>query len=1037
MSKRPGHKAENSPSKGKRIFKIFLWVLFLLIIAVAIFLYWVWENRFSIIETQIINQLEAEGLQVELSLTELTETAAAAENIRISKDGTALITAQKIEVDYIWQEAMEGRVKAVRLFGPKTTLVFDETGKFINPLGEGSGQNSQAIVFPPGGLTFQDGELLIKSPLGDVEAKIRGDVSAPTQANLWVNIARSELSYGDLSVDIAGDIALTLKDESRQIDLGINAASWRYKNMSGEDLSLNGGSDILMTPDQMTLKGPLRAKLKTFDGKAVEGQDIQLDWRGEIGLTRGDQNTLLAMGDWQADVQSFAVTDRATRRNLAETLTLNESLSRTPITNDFAEPLTTSIDKLLRQISVTGAGHISKSPDQMKIKLAAPIKAQGNGLSAILKNSAAPDMAEYEFSKPEQRINLRLQARLDGPYPMSVQGGQLVFKSTNGRNIKGTERFKGQIQIPKSWTALSKDEQPVEIRPLTARVNYENRPGRRRLTLSGPINYDGDIPGGYAKNLEADGELFVKLGERTDLFFTPKPETLITMASFENPTEWTATNISFALLPDPDKPLFSLGGEAGLLSASLQDLSTDLANQDDSRTLNFKFGEADILASVTDTQSWTINGRDVQMTSDNTPSAGTVMTAPQTSITALVTPVGSPQFTINAPSADVKTLAVNAKGLAVQVAGTPEKFRVDYQDGLVNFSATEFDDFKMTGHVEFENDQWIGKADTFLPFDDSTPVNVDYKFIDSRGYADVVIPELSFSPTGLQPQSFIPALQGKIADVWGTATARINLEFSEDDGVVSSGTASLLDMDMGTAPGPLSGLNADLTFSSFFPLVTEGPQTVTIKSWDVGIPLPEGVVVFEAVPDGIKVDSARWPVGTGAISLDPTIWRYTAEENRMKLRVKDVPISEFLGDVGGKNFQATGNVSGLLPIVISGIDVQVEDGTLAVTDGGVVRFSTPFTDKAGEASGYAQLAFDALKEFYYEELEVSLNGPLDGLINVRIVFEGFNPNVMDGAYIRYNINIAGELLNIIRNFQKLGANITDEVKKAVLGEAGN
>ena len=63
-----------------------------------------------------------------------------------------------------------------------------------------------------------------------------------------------------------------------------------------------------------------------------------------------------------------------------------------------------------------------------------------------------------------------------------------------------------------------------------------------------------------------------------------------------------------------------------------------------------------------------------------------------------------------------------------------------------------------------------------------------------------------------------------------------------------------------------------------------------------------------------------------------------------------------------------------------------------------------------------------------------MDGPLDGLINIRVVFEGYNPNVMDGAYLRYNLNIEGEILNIIRNFQRLGGQITDEVKSAVLGD---
>lgn len=1034
MSKPPVHKAKKPRPKRLKWWVIALWIILALLLLAAIFLYWVWENRTDIIEDRLIAELEREGFQAELSITDLSETAATARDIRIEKDGELLIEAERLDVDYIWREAIEGQVKRVILKGPKAKIVIDENGKWVNPLGGGSGGGGRNFM-PAGGISIVEGHLNIQSPIGTIVSSVNGEIKASDKMTLALEFQDNgeAVSFGEFSIRVGGTANVRMDGEARNADVKLQGRSWQYKNMGGEVLDIRGERLIAdIQSDEVWLRGPLELDISGFEGKAVKADNMDLNWRGALGITRGPETTLLAQGDWEIGTRRFEITDQETRKDITRTLSLYNSLSRTPVTRDYAAPLMASIGRIIRQPDLAGRGNIEKTREAISVDLGRlDVSRDGKVLAEIYPR---PDQIEYKFDDLNQKIELNFDARLQGEFPMRFGDSRLVLKSTNGRNIRGTESFSGQVTIPKSWQSQTLDGRPTEIRPTTARVNYRGGQGTRGLKLSGALNYDGDIPGGYATGLETEGKLDVRLGQSTDIFYTTKPGTAVRMQTFDNPTEWTASNVEFDLVENRDTPLFSTRNRQGKLTSEVMNLSADLANGDRSRTLSFEFGTAGISADISDNQTWRISGKDVIMTSEDTPTPGTVMRAPETDITAELISGQLPEFTIDAPSADVKTLSVDADGLAVQVAGTPETFRVNYQNASVDFSATDFERFLMNGFVDFENDQWIGQADTVLPFDDKTPVKVDYRFVDGRGYADVDIPELAFSPTGLQPQSFIPALQGKVADVSGFATARINLEFSEADGVVSSGTARLIDMEMGTAPGPLSGLNADLNFSSFFPLVTQGPQTVTIEDWDVGVPLPDGVVEFEAVPDGVDILSARWPVGTGEVSLDPTLWKYTAEANRMTLRMENVSIGELLGDLGGDSFSMTGNVSGVLPVVINGINLEVENGKLAVTDGGVVRFSTPFTDKAGESSGYAQLAFDTLKEFYYEELEVNLNGPLDGLVNVRLVFDGFNPNVMDGAYIRYNINIEGELFNIVRNFQRLGAQITEEVKSAVLGD---
>jgi len=1035
MSKSGVHKVETLPKRRKSVWRILFWIFLLLIIAIAILAFWIWTNRFSLIEDQIKKRLAQDGYETELSLTELAETSASAQNIIIRKDGETLLRADRIDLGFDWREAMKGRFDRIEISKPVATIKIDKDGNIISLPLRSDGSSEDSFDFPENGILLKDGRLQLESPFGSVNANLNADIISGSQAELDIVIEPAKLNYGELGLDIFGDVSLAIGGAHPKADIDVTASSWTYKNMSGKDLILKSSSvDIKIGPEAFMLDGQLAAKSNKFNGSAVNINGTDFLWEGSIGLTRGQDNIVLANGKWDAKADSFSVFRDDKRDELAQTLSLYSSLSRTPVTEDFAAPLMQSLNRLLKNGELRGQGLIDKTEASMSVKLSEPML--WKSANATITVNPDPSKAEYYFEKSLQQTRLTLNARLSGQYPASVQDGELLVGSTNGRNIKGVKHFKGQVTLPSSWRSQTPEGRPAELRPMTSRIEFSGRPGARTLKVDGPLDFDGNIPGGYVQGLKTAGKLNVELGNTTEIFFAPQSgrsdNHRVTMERFESPTPWIASQISFDLLAKPGVPLFRLGHKKGDLTAALENLEMVLDNVEGTRSLKIGFAGADIDARIAEIQSWEILGRDVLMTSDNVPSAGTEMRAPTSRITAVVKPGTSPEFTVDAPSADVKTQQVIASGLTVQVAGIPEKFRVDYQNGDVSFAAADLPAFQMEGFVNYEDDNWTGKADSFLPFGSQTPIDITYGFIDGRGIADVDIPEMLFSPLGLQPQSFIPALQGKIADVDGIASAKVHLEFSDADGMVSSGSAKLVEMNMGTAPGPLRGLNSDLTFSSFFPLVTNGPQKVTIRNWDVGFPLPEGVVEFEAVPDGVKISSAVWPLGTGQVSLDPVTWTYTAPSNRMLLRVKDVSIEEFIGELGGDSFQATGIVTGELPVVISGVDVQVENGHLAVKDGGVVKFATPFTDKAGETNGYAKLAFDALKEFYYEELEVTIDGPLDGLINIRLVFNGFNPNVVDGAYIRYNLNIEGELLNIVRNFQRLGGKITEEIKNAVL-----
>jgi len=294
----------------------------------------------------------------------------------------------------------------------------------------------------------------------------------------------------------------------------------------------------------------------------------------------------------------------------------------------------------------------------------------------------------------------------------------------------------------------------------------------------------------------------------------------------------------------------------------------------------------------------------------------------------------------------------------------------------------------------------------------------------------------------LQPQDLAKAFQGKIADVNGTVSAAIDLAFEAGKPLQSSGRARLRNLDFGTLPGPFSGVSTDIEFDSVFPLVTLGRQRLTVSSFNPGLALDDGVIDYELVDGGVKIHSAVWPLVNGTIEIEPTLWRYNAEKNRVVLKINDVSVGAFLGDVGGGNLTATGDVVGIIPVLVEGVSVSIDGGLLAVEDGGVIQYRSPplvspvdlipnefvtlkdyrqFQDMRNnpdpESNVGKDLAFTTLRNFEYKSLSAKLNGPLDGEVEVNLKFEGRNPKILAGTRFAFNVTVIGELVNLARNLK--------------------
>lgn len=458
------------------------------------------------------------------------------------------------------------------------------------------------------------------------------------------------------------------------------------------------------------------------------------------------------------------------------------------------------------------------------------------------------------------------------------------------------------------------------------------------------------------------------------------------------------------------------------------------------------------ILSPDQTQDWSIALGEAHYESETLPGPETRASAQQANITARIDPDMPMQIHLTSPSVMATTPMVDVKNMDAELKGTPDDYNVSYRGGKLKLIGSEAADqlqaagyasFPIEGQVKFIDGRFKGQADLRIAKANGAAVNVDYSYANGAGAADIEIPSVIFSPNGLQPQQLLPSLRGKISRVTGEARANFHIEFA--DGVLthSEGQLELVDMDIATAPGPLDGVNTTIKFDSLSPIETSDLQTLTMESFNPGYAMKNGVMTYRLISDGIVVESAKWPIGEGWLTLDPFTWRYLAEENRVVMRVENISLNDILTELESEKLQATGIVRGSFPIVVRGVDVLVEAGEIAVPDGGIIKYKSGLPCKTytqeealavfreKRSSEYAALARDALKEFSYRSLRMGVDGPLDGRLDIGLVFDGSNPKVLNSQPFRFDLNVGGKLLNILQSF-----NSNAQIKSEILNQTG-
>jgi len=988
-----------------------------------------WWNRYDILENRAQKELEQVGIQAQFDIESINSTRAIINEIRFAYDGKEFLAADQLKVDYTIDKIRAGQVDKIVLTGPELTLTFSEDGTIVDKWLPAPSDNEDPIDFPDDGIFIENGRVNWRSPFGTGHASVDGDIQSASvwQAKIKTDTGAYKSEDIDLTFAFDGNINRTSETEMTVAGL-FKTDKTRISEMHADGINAVFELDLNTEnkSEDLQMSGTLDLKADALFTPSFSIQKNQSKFEFDGILNRDDNTFSQFISNWEIDASQVALIDPQMRERMVHRTMSFNALSNTPIAMHFVDGFERNGKVLLSGFDFSAGGTYVHDPNGYSVEFSENAILSSNKQKVVLIPGPGP---ELNYSSVDNILDIDTDVEWSGGRKLTFSNLVVTALSENGILLAGVQSVKSRIQSHSTWTT-SKDSETFRLAPIDLELVYIRRNERGQVHLAGDIDYDGDVPGGTAKGLLSSGQIKLDLnGDAFKLAYDPTDKVRIT--EFVSSTGWRAENVEF-LIEDAQE-LLAKSNTQRPLDITLKDIKADIISPEDDRHLAAQFDKMRVRSDFLENpQKWDLDVEGIEMHSEDFPSPGTHILSPAGTAFVYQYADGHIEFEIDSPSTRVETENADIRDLSIQIAGLPDDFTAEYTAGTVKLKGSEMPELPMGGTARLANGELTGSATAHLPESKDTPIFIEYRSIEGIGSANIKIPKIVFEPRGLQPQYVIPALRGRLAEVSGEASAEFEFAFSGGGPVSSFGSTELKNMQIGTIVGPFTGVNADLTFDSIFPLQTDGVQTATLSGFDPGFALNNGTVKFEMVPEGIRIDQALWPVISaeqekGQVYVEPLLWKFGNVENRAVVQVENLSLGDIVDGLGNKNLSATGQISGTMPVRVNGVEVEVDGGILSVKDGGVISYKSQgidtFVSDVGEKPFFGDqlegaetgFAFKALENLHYKELEVRIDGPLDGEMSVFMAFDGKNPDVFYGAPFSFNVTISGELANIIRN----------------------
>nr|TFG53693.1 MAG: hypothetical protein E4H34_03390 [Hyphomicrobiales bacterium] len=276
-----------------------------------------------------------------------------------------------------------------------------------------------------------------------------------------------------------------------------------------------------------------------------------------------------------------------------------------------------------------------------------------------------------------------------------------------------------------------------------------------------------------------------------------------------------------------------------------------------------------------------------------------------------------------------------------------------------------------------------------------------------------VVDDLEFGPNGTNGAALSPLLasmENLRGHVNGEANFSWNSESFENGAHINIQQISFRRDSM-----TIDGLSTELTLSNLYPARSPTGQKLTIGKIETGI---EDVTSLElqyrldATEDGtprvytevLGMNIAGGRITAAGGSFDPTTGAST-----IPLKAENIDLARLLSHIGLDELTGVGQLSGTIPFTMSIRGASIEGATLQASAPGTVNYrSARARDALATGGDSVKLMLDALEDFHYDTLGLTLSKPVAGETAITLRMTGNNPAVLDGNPFDINMSLTGD-----------------------------
>lgn len=280
-----------------------------------------------------------------------------------------------------------------------------------------------------------------------------------------------------------------------------------------------------------------------------------------------------------------------------------------------------------------------------------------------------------------------------------------------------------------------------------------------------------------------------------------------------------------------------------------------------------------------------------------------------------------------------------------------------------------------------------------------------------RGGLRLTLAPLQFQPQGLQPDALLSQLRGTVATVSGALAASASLGWNTAGRTTTTTGTAELNLDrLGFTAGPaiVRDLSGHIAFDRLLPLRSRADQKLTASVQFAGLP-PGPLDLRFQLPgdDRLHLAAARFALAGGALALADLDLR-SGQPVATVLHVEGIDLASLFSLIDVEGLSGSGRLDGAIPVQIGPAGVDIRDGRLAAAGPGVLRYTgkaLPAGATAGAGGEQLALLTQALADFHYTGLELTLNRSVDGDGSLLAALRGANPAVLDNYPFAINIRL--------------------------------